>query len=255
MAIYGNITFPHIRVHDQEPYEILAGLGNWEMPDHGGGILSWCKEAYYSLNAYQYLPPEIDRLLYLDAGDVLVTGDIRQYYFGDFEGKSLLVTGTKYKVSNNDRVLLDSDDLTNPEMISEIVQGLFNSGSYVMNLARMRNDACRIEDYISMARQLEAISLGQNRSFLGDQGLLSAAYVGDVKYYGYPEIADLWYMPYNFCMWYFDRVKEKPYYEPCIIHYAGANLPFKPWRGKYPIFLERFQDKSDLHSLNQLELG
>lgn len=251
-AIYGNIIFTHIWVSDQELYEVLAGMGKWEQ---GNGVLTWCKEAYYSLNAYRYLPQDVDRLLYLDAGDVLIAGDIRQYYFEDFEGKSLLVTGTKYKISNNDQVLFDSDDLMNPDMLSQIIQGLFNSGSYVMNLVRMRNDACRLEDYIRMAKQLREISPSQNRSFLGDQGLLSAAYVGDMKYYGYPEIVDLWYMPYNFCMWYFDRMREKAHYQPCIIHYAGANLLFKPWSGKYPIFLERFQDKSGLYNLNQLELG
>lgn len=97
-----------------------------------------------------------------------------------------------------------------------------------MNLDKMRRDAYRIEEYVRLARQLEQLSPRQNRAFLGDQGLLSAAYVGDVKYYGFPDTVDLWYMPYDFCMWYFDRMKTKPYYRPGIIHYAGANFSFKP---------------------------
>lgn len=59
----------------------------------GGG--SWCKEAYFSLEAYQHLPQDIDRILYLNAGDILAVDDITPYYNGDFEGKNLLVTGTK----------------------------------------------------------------------------------------------------------------------------------------------------------------
>lgn len=258
-SIYGNIVFHHIKVPDTEPYEVLAGLGNWQMSEletiNGGGGLGWCKEAYFSLGAYQLLPQDIDRILYLDAGDILVVDDIEPYYNGDFEGKSLLVTGTKYKGTDDDCKLLDSDDLMNPQILPTIIQGIFNSGSYVMNLNKMRRDACQMEDYIRLASQLKQISVSQNRAFLGDQGLLSAAYVGDVKYYGYPEIVDLWYMPYNFCMWYFDCMKTKPHYRPGIIHYAGANLAFKPWRGKYPIFLERFQNMEELYDLNQLELG
>lgn len=207
------------------------------------------------MDAHRFLPQNIDRVLYLDAGDILVVGDIEPYYFGDFEGKSLTVTGTKYKNVSDCALLLDSDDLTNSERLPLIVQGLFNSGSYVMNLDKMRRDNCRLDDYILLAKQLAQISSSENRAFLGDQGLLSAAYVGDLKYFGYPEGVDLWYMPFNFCMWYFDRMKEKPYYQPRIIHYAGANLAFKPWNGKYPIFLEHFQDGKLLMDLNKLELG
>ena len=74
--------------------------------------------------------------------------------------------------------------------------------------------------------------------YFGDQGLLSAAFVGELKYYGYPEIRDRWYNPYNFCIGYYDQVDQKPDYEPAIIHFAG--VPFKPWKASYPIFPERF---------------
>lgn len=253
-SFYGNITFHNIQVPDPEEYEELAESGSWDMGEDGG-VLNWCGEAYYSLGAYRLLPPDAGRVLYLDAGDTLVTGGIDPYYFGDFEGKSLMVTGGKYRVKDNRMVLFDSDDLLDREMLSLVVHGLFNSGSYVMNLDRMRSDNCSIQDYIRLAGQLKEISSTPNRAYLGDQGLLSAAYTGDLKYFGYPEIANLWYMPYNFCMWYFDRMTEMPPYRPAIIHYAGAELAFKPWRGKYPIFLERFQDKDDLNDLNLLKLG
>lgn len=89
--------------------------------------------------------------------------------------------------------------------------------------------------------------------FWGDQGLLSAAFVGDVWGYEFPEIRDLWHMPYNFCLWYYDRKNEKPDYIPAIIHYAGT--AFKPWKGKYPIYLERFQKENDRLDLSALKLG
>ena len=60
--------------------------------------------------------------------------------------------------------------------------------------------------------------------------MLSAAFVGDIKYFGYPEIKNLWYQPYNFCIWFFDRAAEicngNPWYVPRILHFAGG---IKPW--------------------------
>lgn len=83
--------------------------------------------------------------------------------------------------------------------------------------------------------------------------MLSAAFIGDVRYYGFPQIRNLWYMPYNFCLWYYDRVNEKPSYSPAILHFAGVD--FKPWNGTYPIFLERFQKKEHLRSISELRNG
>jgi hypothetical protein len=60
-------------------------------------------------------------------------------------------------------------------------------------------------------------------------------------------------MPYNFCLWYYDRVHEKPDYRPAILHFAGT--AFKPWNATYPIFIERFQQRDLLHSLNELKMG
>lgn len=74
-----------------------------------------------------------------------------------------------------------------------------------------------------------------------------------MKAFTYPEIMNLWYMPYNFCLWYFDAMNEKLNYRPGVIHFAGAK--FKPWMGQYPIFLEQFQKRLKLRSLDELKLG
>jgi lipopolysaccharide biosynthesis glycosyltransferase len=38
-------------------------------------------------------------------------------------------------------------------------------------------------------------------------------------------------MPYNFCLWFYDRAEElfggKLWYEPKIVHFAGAPKPWK----------------------------
>jgi lipopolysaccharide biosynthesis glycosyltransferase len=80
------IDFQEIVMEDTAPFVELAALG--------GG---WAYEAYFSLCCHEYLPADVDRILYIDAGDVIIDGDISDYYFGDFEGKSLIATIGRFK--------------------------------------------------------------------------------------------------------------------------------------------------------------
>ncbi len=240
---FDNIVLHEVYVSDSEKYNQLA--------QYGGG---WAGEAYYALNAHLLLPETIERAMYIDAGDVLIVGDIAPYYFADFQDNSLIVTPGRYKQRGDDVVCFEADDLGDwKNELPKILRGIFNSGSYVMNLDKMRKDGRRLEDYQFLAAELCKIIGDEKHVYWGDQGLLSAAFVGDVKYFMYPQIRNLWYMPYNFCVWYYDAVKELPPYEPAVVHFAGC--AFKPWKGKYPIFLERFQDEKELRSLNELKAG
>ncbi|MBR1859528.1 MAG: hypothetical protein IJ797_08525 [Selenomonadaceae bacterium] len=216
----------------------------------GGG--AWHGAAYYSLCAYKYLPKDMDRILYIDAGDVLIIGDIDKYYFDDFEDKMLIVTGIRYKLLNNKAALYNPRDLFYDKFFKDIARGLFNSGSYVINLNKMRQQNYDIKDYFICAKILYH-SRGKNSNiYFGDQGFLSLMFVGNIKIFGYPEIINLWHMPYNFCMWYFDKMIKNPDYKFYVIHFANN---FKPWLGKYPIFLKRFQAEDMLHNLDDLKLG
>lgn len=241
----GKINFHEVLVPHADIYSELA--------KYGGG---WPSEAYYSLAAHLLLPAEVDRVLYLDAGDTLIVGDIEPYYYYDFQGKSLVVTGGRYKVYKENLVLFSAEDLGDwEEGLPGILRGIFNSGSYMMNLDKMRKDKRTLADYQYLSLKLRELFGDDNyHIYHGDQGLLSAAFVGDVRYYGFPEIRNLWYMPYNFCLWYYDRMNEKPDYSPAILHFVALAL-FKPWNGTYPIFLERFQKKEQLHSMNELKSG
>lgn len=166
-----------------------------------------------------------------------------------------MVTGSRYKVHNEDLVLFDTGDLGNwKDGLPAILRGIFNSGSYMMNLDKMRKDKRTLDDYQYLSLKLrELFGDNNHKIYWGDQGLLSAAFVGDVRYYGFPEIRNLWYMPYNFCLWYYDRMNQKPPYSPAVLHFAGT--AFKPWKGTYPIFTERFQKKESLRSMSELKNG
>ena len=166
-----------------------------------------------------------------------------------------MVTGSRYKPYNGNLELFSADDLGDwKDGLPGILRGIFNSGSYIMNLDKMRKDERTLADYQYLSLKLRELFGDDNHNiYWGDQGLLSATFVGDVRYYGFPEIRNLWYMPYNFCLWYYDRMNEKPNYSPAILHFAGT--AFKPWNGTYPIFTERFQKKEQLHSMNELKNG
>lgn len=234
---YANISFCAIRVEEayMEGFRTLA---------RGGG--EWCAEAYFSLMAHELLPADVDRVLYLDAADTMITGSIDEYYFGDFEEKFIIATAARYKTINGINYLIDDSDLDNQEGIKTITKGLFNSGSYVMNLAKMRKDGhYTIPAYLEVASLIRQIQ-GTNdteAAYWGDQGFLSMVFLGNIKYFRYPEIKDYWYMPYNFLLLYYRYRSEEPSYTPRIIHFAGAP---KPWTSSYADFLECFPMEEEL---------
>ena len=236
---YDNIKLYDVIVEDVPIYEAISRKGG-----------QWCGAAYYSLCAQNYLPEDMDRIWYIDAGDIIVTGDVDDYYFSDFEGKSLIVTSILFKIENGKSALFTRDDLVYKEYLKGIARGIFNSGSYIMNLNKMRKKNYSIQEYAHLAELIYNARGKLPRTFYGDQGFLSLIYVGDVKSFGYPEIMNPLYMPYDFGIWYFDKVETLDY-EAKVIHYIGDNA-FKPWLGKYPTFLKRFQDEDNLKSFEKL---
>ncbi|MDR2600470.1 MAG: hypothetical protein LBC73_09380 [Oscillospiraceae bacterium] len=224
------IIFNKILIEDAALYEELATKG---------GVISksgsWPYEAYFTLECHKYLPVDIDRIIYIDAADVLILGDISDYYFGDFESCSLIVTAIRYKSDGVGGLKpMERDDLSNDEHRLAILRGIFNSGSFVINLEKMRQENMSIYDYIALKDALVEIYPDKDEIYFGDQGLIAAALVGDIKYFDYPTTINLWYQPYNFCIWFFDRASEvcggNPWYIPRILHFAGG---IKPWLFNY----------------------
>ena len=236
---YENINFNDAIVSNPSIYDDIAKRG---------GI--WCGAAYYSLCAHEYFPKDMDRVYYIDAGDILIIGNIDDYYFDDFEGKSIIATCTNFKLDDGNITTFTRDDISIHKLLAFISRGLFNSGSYVMNLNKMRHNHYTTSDFLRLA-ELVCKTRGKiDNAFFGDQGLLSLIYVGDIKYHAYPKVKNPTYMPYDFGIWYFDKV-EKLDYEVKVIHYIGDNA-FKPWYGKYSTFLPYFQDINNLRNFDKL---
>lgn len=241
---FENMRFEEIVVPEPERYDALA--------KHGSG---WSGEAYYSLCAHLLLPENVHRVMYLDAGDTMVLGDIKPYYDYDFQGNSLIVTGSSYKIENGEVIPYSGQDLGDwNNKLPYILRGLFNSGSYLINLDKLRQNGFTLYDYEYLAQKLAEILGEENKKiYWGDQGLLSAAFVGDIRYYGFPEIRNIWYMPYNFCVWYFDRMQEKPEYGQSVVHFAGT--PYKPWGGSIPNLHRTVSGRRKASSVKRTEAG
>jgi lipopolysaccharide biosynthesis glycosyltransferase len=177
-----------------------------------------------------YLPDDVDRILYIDTGDVIIDGDISPYYFDDFEGNSIIATPLGFKINpvSKEKELYTADDVLTVSNGS-----LFNSGSYVLNVEKFRKEGYTVNDYQYLIGILKENTKTGNVLYFGDQGFLASSFVGDVKFYGYPQYKDPSYMPYNFRTSYWGLFKENPGYKPVIIHYA---LMSKPW-------VVRFSDK------------
>ena len=209
------IMFHEIMVEKNIPfYESLVKTG--------GG--QWPHEAYFTLRVQDYLPDDVDRIIYIDAGDVIIDGDIAPYYFDDFECNSIIATPLGFKTDpvSKEPILYTSDDILEVSRNGS----LFNSGSYIMDVEKYRKEGYTIDDYLYLDDVLKKNAEPGRLPYFGDQGFLAAAFVGDVKFFGYPKHKDPSYMPYNFRSSYWGLFQGEPTYVPIVLHYA---LVSKPW--------------------------
>lgn len=222
-----------------------------ELASYGGG---WSSAAYYSLNCQEYLPKEIDRCLYFDAGDTLVIGNIDPFYFMDFENNfmGIMPVSVQYYLDGANKVYMgyEENDLFEKRARSVILRGLFNAGSYMMNLSLMRQYGYTMPDILLLARKLAELEGKNSKVYWGDQGLLGALYVGHMKLFSIEDPEFMFAMPYNFCMWHYDQDNSDPAYPPSVIHYAGA---LKPAAVKYDRFFPLFQKENNLHEMTELK--
>ena len=207
------INFHEVEVKNTRFYESFVVDGGRQ----------WPHEAYFTLRLQDYLPQEVDRILYIDAGDVIIDGDIAPYYFDEFDGNSIIATALSFKTNpaTNEQELYTSEDI-----LTLASHCLFNSGSYVIDVEKFRNEGYTENDYLYLQRALKENAKPGEIAYFGDQGFLAAAFVGDVKIFGYPENKDPSYMPYNFRSSFWQWYKRELDYTPVVLHYAIIS---KPW--------------------------
>ncbi|MDO5602574.1 MAG: glycosyltransferase, partial [Oscillospiraceae bacterium] len=174
------------------------------------------REMYYRIFAAQYLPEQLDRILYLDP-DIVVINPLDELYHMDFEG-NLFAAATHIRAAMRK---LNEIRLAFPENGPYI-----NSGVILMNLALLRKvqDMQQVFDYIEKYRY---------RLFLPDQDIISSLYGNqilliDAKRFNMTERVYL--LSQTSAKSEKRLTLEEIRAHSAIVHYCGKN---KPWRKNY----------------------
>ncbi len=171
------------------------------------------KETYYRLLAIDFLPENVDKILYIDP-DTLIIGDISSFYDTDMTDTLIAATTHVYGSLRHINLLRLGIPLS-----AEYI----NAGVMVMNIGLMRKE-------ITTDKIFEFIHRNSRILFLGDQDVVNALYCKktvtlDSKIYNCDE---------KTCRKYkltAQQVEETT----AIIHYNGK---FKPWKPEYKGILD-----------------
>lgn len=177
-------------------------------------------ETYFRLALPELLPPDLDRILYLDV-DLIVNQSLQELYEMDFEGK--------YFIACHDMTNISAQYVAGSQLFAELREHpdfqYFNAGVLLFNLKKLRE----INSFSLIMAQASDIkdSLGFH-----DQDLLNYIFWKNIKYVDakkYNLIArSTFNMGYHY-LW----ARE----HAAIIHYAGP----KPWDHKCVRYdLEKF---------------
>ena len=164
---------------------------------------------YYILIAHQYLPVNMERILYLD-GDIIIDKDIYDFYNTDFDNNYIITCG---------HILGDTLTLAKNKSKGSGAQGnYFNSGVIIFNLNKFRENIT-IDSYKKACEEL-------NYDFFLDQGLLNYMFADKAKY--------MPMLDYNFRFSIFDEIrdtihKNNIHFSRSIIHYTLPKPHYKPW--------------------------
>lgn len=114
-----------------------------------------CQQSYYKILSHQYLPEEMERILYLDC-DTIINKDISIYYNMEFDGNYIIASTETLSMKRYNYIL------------STGVQkrGIFNAGVMLLNLTALRKDDINLQTYLDAIK-----AMGEQRYF-ADQGLL-----------------------------------------------------------------------------------
>lgn len=183
------------------------------------------KETYYRLLLMDYLPKEVDRILYIDP-DTIIINDIRSFYNIDFKGKTLAACGhTKSWCEFLNRVRFHS-----PKDVR-----YFNAGVIMFNVDKLRKTVTSDDIFRYMKKHRRWL-------FLADQDVLNGMFNTETVF------ADecIYNLDEKTVKFNKDRVKDLDWVRKntVIVHFNGK---FKPWKPGYQgILLPLYYEYRDM---------
>jgi len=174
----------------------------------------YTKEMYFRLLAFQLLPHDLKRILYLDP-DILVINPIRELYDTEFDGYM-------FAAAYHDKLSLK--ELNKIRLFPYSIDAYYNSGVLLMNLESLRQnvDAQDIFKFVEENRP---------KLIMPDQDILNALFAKQIKTidgkkYNYDARYYHYYKLARNGLYDMDHI----IYNTVIIHFCGKK---KPWHKKY----------------------
>lgn len=188
--------------------------------EHAPTTARYPQEIYYRIFAAQYLPEDIDRILYLDP-DIIVNGSVKELY-------DMPMDAYYFAAATHNRSFLRKVNGIRLDMDKESIY--VNSGVMLMNLERLRKeqDFGAVFDFIEKRR---------NVLVLPDQDIISGLYGNkilalDTFRYNMTEALYQLHAPVER-----ELNMEWIRKNSVIIHYCGRNKPWKePYIGQLDVF-------------------
>lgn len=166
-------------------------------------------EMYYRIFASEYLPDDIERILWLDA-DIVCLRDLKEFYDSKMDEKSIMVCMHREKNEEFPKVNAEAIE----RLALDRTKGYFNSGVILMDMRKIREN-------FNHKYTCELLEKYKKKLIYPDQDILNILYQDDVKYadktiYNYQVHYDWDYQNEV------NHIKENV----VILHFAG---PAKPW--------------------------
>ena len=184
------------------------------------------KEVYYRLFAAEYLPLDVNRILYLDV-DIIVLKNLQTFYDTDFEHHYFI------GATNIQKILTTFNNIKNRAPYHAYY---LNTGVLLINVALLRQeqDMNKLNEYIIKYNHL---------LILPDQDVLNALYGNKVKLVSHLlfNLSDRAILKHNLSLKNKVKIDSKWVNEHAhILHFYGKN---KPWKKDYWGILKPFYEK------------
>lgn len=175
----------------------------------------WTSSVYLKLMMHEYLPQEIDRVLYIDI-DIICNGSLEEFYETKWNDEFIAVCANSVSYET----IMKYNQMTIKDEVTAANGGYFNSGIVLFNLSKIRSE-------ITTEMIIDAYNNCQEKAtrFLADQSILNYLYCEKSRY--------LNPMDYNYrialSMNSQNKAEVKKSHKCAIIHYVSQNQPYKPW--------------------------
>lgn len=182
------------------------------------------EESFYRIMAFEFLPKDVDRCLYLDA-DVIIRKSLLPLYETELGDNYIAAASHTYKLKNRFNILRLSLDENGRYL---------NSGVMLMNLAAIRRD-------FTVEQILEKLNENIQLLWLGDQDLINILFGGkalliDERVWNLDERTFKHYRK-SFDL---DAVDK----QTAIVHYNGKHKPWlEGYKGKLDVFYPPVENK------------